>query len=330
MRKLIILPLAFLIQLLIYPVFAWDAVGHRITASIAFHFLNEESKTKLIQIIENHPRYIEDFRDAMPASVRRSSEQQQLNWLLGQAAYWPDLARGLPAADREKYNRPNWHYTDGAWNRGLAQMQGNQYIDINPFPDIGGETPSSITESDDAHNVSTALDYNTNLLANPDSDPAERAIALCWVLHLMGDIHQPLHTGSLYSENLFSTGDRGGNGISTNRGNLHSTWDSALREDGIQSSVEEILQLQEVSSTALAEAQNSDWDLWLSESRQLLLSQVYSEEMIEAISNADRGNSRLRNFDLSSEYIEQMKQSAGQRLGLAGVRLALWFNTELP
>ncbi len=330
MRKLIILPLIFLIQLLISPALAWDAVGHRITSSIAFHYINEATKTKLVQIISMHPRYSEDFEERMPTYIKSSSEEQQHVWLFGQAAYWPDLARGLPGADRDKYNRPTWHYTDGAWNRGLAQRQGNQYLNIDRFADISGEAPSSIDQPTDAHNVSTALDYNTALLANANADPAQRAIALCWVLHLMGDIHQPLHTGSLYTENLFEAGDRGGNGISTSRGNLHAAWDSALREDGIQSSVEKIMMLEEVLVAALDADSDSNWDLWMLESRDLLLSQVYDKRMLETISRADSAGSRLEQFDLTADYVEQMKQSSRQRLGLAGVRMAHWLNNELP
>jgi hypothetical protein len=264
----------------------------------------------------------------MPSFIRRGSEEQRQIWLLGQAAYWPDLARGLPAAEREKYNRANWHYTDGAWNRGEAQIQGNQYINTEVRPDIAGEPASAVRDMDDAHNVSTALDYNTALLATPDASPADRAVALCWVLHLMGDIHQPLHTGSLFSARLFRNGDRGGNQVSTDRGNLHSTWDSALREDGIQASIVAILGNRDI----LLAAANTDshWDLWMSESREILLSQVYSEEMLNTINYSDRDGSTLEEFDLSTSYVEQMQEIARVRLGLAGIRLTQWFDRQLP
>ena len=42
--------------------------------------------------------------------------------------------------------------------------------------------------------------------------PADRADALCWVCHLVGDIHQPLHCVSLFNA-TFTSGDRGGNSI---------------------------------------------------------------------------------------------------------------------
>ena len=42
-----------------------------------------------------------------------------------------------------------------------------------------------------------------------DEDPEERAVAMCWVFHLIGDAHQPLHVTQLYSTQ-FPKGDRGG------------------------------------------------------------------------------------------------------------------------
>jgi hypothetical protein len=45
---------------------------------------------------------------------------------------------------------------------------------------------------------------------DPATEAVKRAIALCWVLHLVGDIHQPLHAAALFSKDSLK-GDRGGN-----------------------------------------------------------------------------------------------------------------------
>jgi hypothetical protein len=58
-------------------------------------------------------------------------------------------------------------------------------------------------------NILTA--YAQNLaIVNGGGPTAERAIAVCWVFHLGGDVHQPLHTVALFSAD-YSQGDRGGN-----------------------------------------------------------------------------------------------------------------------
>ena len=53
----------------------------------------------------------------------------------------------------------------------------------------------------------------------------DKAILLCWLFHLVGDIHQPLHCSAMFTPRLFSEGDRGGNSIKVGKYNLHSTWD---------------------------------------------------------------------------------------------------------
>ena len=45
-------------------------------------------------------------------------------------------------------------------------------------------------------NVIQALKGNLLLWADEDASDAEKAVALCWILHLVGDMHQPLHVGN--------------------------------------------------------------------------------------------------------------------------------------
>ena len=47
------------------------------------------------------------------------------------------------------------------------------------------------------------------MLSNPESQPFERALALSWVMHIMGDIHQPLHVSDLMSKD-FPSGNAAG------------------------------------------------------------------------------------------------------------------------
>jgi hypothetical protein len=62
----------------------------------------------------------------------------------------------------------------------------------------------------------------------------DRAVALCWLLHLTGDVHQPLHCTSLFTEKQFPDGDLGGNAIGFRFGpdklprRLHTFWDRLL------------------------------------------------------------------------------------------------------
>lgn len=305
---------------------AWDAVGHRLTASVALHYLSDNTKTQLLTLIQQHPRFEEDFIQRMPTSIARGDQQTQLNWLMGQAAFWPDIARGIPESEREKYNHPQWHYIDGAWLRGAADSHGNTYVGVSKRTDIEGEEAESIQAERDIQTVMTTLDYNTRLLADKATPAVERAIALCWVLHLMGDIHNPLHAGSLYSSRLFIDGDRGGGRIDTDNGSLHARWDQALGDERIEDNLQAILQAQAEFEPPKSAA---DWSLWLSESRELVLTVVYTDAMKQQIIAADRQRLAMSESVLTSDYVRRMKQISRQRLGLAGWRLANWFDDAL-
>lgn len=310
------------------PLAAWDSVGHRLSAAVALEFVDEQTREKLIEILSAHPRWQQDFLAAIPDFVDQSNTQALNQWLLGQAAYWPDIARGLPDDERRRYNRPSWHYTDGAWMRGATQVQGNVYVDLTPFADIPGELAARIDSEDDVSNVVTAIDYNTRLLFDSSVSAPDRAVALCWVLHLIGDIHQPLHAGSLFSPVTFETGDRGGNGIPIEDRNLHARWDSALAGGGVARELEPVVEF--VNSETAGSPQELDWTIWLNESREVLHSHVYSRNILAEIRSADANRREMNPLTLTTDYVNQMQSIARQRLGLAGYRLALLFESRLP
>ncbi len=325
----ILVPLLLLI--FAAPTHAWDRIGHRITSAVALQFLSKEKGDTLIEILALHPRYQQDFLNQIPEFVDQSNRQELSSWLLGQAAYWPDIARGFSGTERSRFNRPAWHFTDGAWLRGAAQTQGNVYLDRSPSPAIEGESPTSISSESQAHNVVTAIDFNTRVLLDQQESGIARAIALCWVLHLMGDIHQPLHTGSLFTPLLFADGDRGGNGIQTEtRSNLHADWDRASSHGGFNENLPLVLNSIAGYADSSIAGLSSDSTVWMAESREILKLVVYSDSIKSAIRDAEKNNNELATQQLSPEYLVGMQGIARQRLGLAGLRLAIFFENELP
>ncbi|WP_303311671.1 S1/P1 nuclease [Hymenobacter sp. BT730] len=114
---------------------------------------------------------------------------------------WPDEVRYYPDF---KHTAP-WHYVNTA--SGLNQ---EQYLQA-----LKGQTEPN------AYNM---LQAKLQELKDPNKSQAERVAALKFVVHLVGDAHQPLHAG--HAE------DKGGNDIKVKfRGkdtNLHSLWDSGL------------------------------------------------------------------------------------------------------
>lgn len=82
----------------------------------------------------------------------------------------------------------------------------------------------------DVNSINTIKSAVTVLKNNRDKVSFERAFMARYLLHLAGDIHQPLHSTCMYNE-TFPTGDLGGNFIKINTRNsgelnLHAFFDS--------------------------------------------------------------------------------------------------------
>ena len=82
--------------------------------------------------------------------------------------------------------------------------------------------------------IVAAIEQERHLLADPAASAEERAEALRFLIHFMGDLHQPLHAGD--------NGDRGGNqraviflGHATN---LHKVWDGELIDSSVGNQAE--------------------------------------------------------------------------------------------
>lgn len=113
---------------------------------------------------------------------------------LAQASTWPDEMRSDPSEFWQKTAGP-WHY--------VTVPNGIEY-----------EAPDTPPEGD----AMTALARFTETLRDPKASQDDKRLALRFIVHIIGDLHQPLHAGN--------GTDRGGNdfkvtwfGKSTN---LHS------------------------------------------------------------------------------------------------------------
>lgn len=118
---------------------------------------------------------------------------------LGEIASWADSLR------KSRPNTPPWHYVD-------IYLTDTSYVPARDCPAEGC--------------VVTALQEQMQLLADRTQTDSVRAEALKWVVHLVGDLHQPLHAGERK--------DRGGNDLKVTfmgqATNLHWVWDAQLLE----------------------------------------------------------------------------------------------------
>jgi hypothetical protein len=83
----------------------------------------------------------------------------------------------------------------------------------------------------DGHCVSAQIERQARLLADPEVPQREKLLALAFIVHFVGDLHQPMHAGD--------NEDLGGNRVPVNYGliggrtNLHGIWDGWLAERAI-------------------------------------------------------------------------------------------------
>jgi hypothetical protein len=190
------------------PAFAWNIPGHMLSGAIAYQILQQENPAtieKVKAVLEKHPWYSNEWQ----SRLQDVPVADHGLVMFMQAARWADDIRSQDRAQ----NKPRWHY-------------------INfPFKPEG--QPASVQISEPAPvNILTAMAENERAVRN-ETDPERRAIALAWLFHLVGDIHQPLHTAQLFTVD-YPNGDRGGNQICvrvTQAGQpmpLHRFWDGVI------------------------------------------------------------------------------------------------------
>jgi len=296
------------------PALAWNDAGHRATTSIAFGAMTSDQQNAVIAILKAHPRFAEDFAAHMPESVSSDTDVAQGRWLLGQAAVWPDLVQTLDDDIRRQYNRSRWHYI----NMIIYLTEADEAAFAGKF-EHNMETTFEPPLRQNL-NIIQALRGNLLLWHNDSTSDADKAVALCWILHLTGDLHQPLHTVALFSKAYFPTGDRGGNDIEVALGdgtrNLHAVWDGLPTDmDSLEPSARTLLTIETdtVDDAAI--------DEWLGHHVSLARMFVYPEDVKAQLL------SRLMNnepplISVSHEYLVRARSIARRQINLAGHRIA--------
>lgn len=269
---------------------AWNYVGHRVVAHIAYDHLTPAAKDAVDQLTDEGKDYTPRSRFVYIST-------------------WADWAR-----DHGDKRFRHWHY-----------------IDL-PLSEDGWPT-----RPPRASNAVYGINHCNLVLKNPNAEWEDQQTCLKLLVHIVGDIHQPLHAATLYSQR-HPKGDHGGNSFkikSRIAENLHLFWDRGLGEfrpyekskaqkdlmihlyaKGIQQRYP-LKHFRQLSDSTFQSAQDQNKLKlppleWALESRALAESFVY--QLDEDTSPYD-------------EYIEQGRAIAEERLALAGYRLAAMLNT---
>jgi hypothetical protein len=310
-------PLLFLILcLLLCPgkALAWNATGHHVVAELAWRSLSKSDKSAAAKLLRQHPHYAILLATNVPPGVSPDE------WAFLNAASWPDMVRPSRRGDSEKpesitkYHRSPWHYIN------------------TPFIPPNDPQKATLTFSIPPTNVIWALSNALAILGNKSLPAQDRAISLCWVLHLVGDLHQPLHAATLVNSD-HPHGDQGGNllGVTDASGitmNLHSFWDGLLgygENYDTTSSLAESISSEFATRNLPEYGHNKAISLWAEESFAAAVSFAYLEGHLkygEWGRGAETSGARAEAPRLSSSYLFNANDIARRRIALAGQRAA--------
>ncbi len=286
------------------PSFAWHAAGHEATAAVAYQTLGRARAHAIAEALRKHPDYA-TWMQEKPADIEEDL------YLFLRAATWPDDIRP-PQHPSHHFAHSSWHYI-------------NRLYILNGQPEPKPEKGKHILEA-------IALNSKTLQGASPDAD---KAIALCWIFHLMGDIHQPLHSTALVSAQ-FPDGDRGGNLFfvrnKTRTNNLHSLWDGLWDKETAGKSVPgsdvkervdhvKLLKvvgrvLKQYPASGFKELGSADFNAWVDEGYALAQHSVYLDGKLPIGTDKDAPGQLPDNYEANALKLGE------RQLALGGYRLA--------
>lgn len=296
------------------PAFAWHATGHKATAAIAWENLAPARRQEIVRILEAHPRFDEDFRSLMPIAIIRSGSDEQGKWLLEQASIWPDHIQTLDDEVKREYNRSRWHYINlPVWLSDADRLALEDKLEHNMATDFQPPLRQNL-------NAIQALRGNLAVWHGAAASDADKAVALCWIIHLAGDLHQPLHTVALFSRAYFPTGDRGGNDIEVVWGdatrNMHAYW------DGLPTDMDDLVpSARTLVSIGKDIVDDRAIDEWLRHHAYLAQKFVYTDDVRGQLL-AGLSARVLPTISVSHEYLVTARSIARRQVNLAGHRIA--------
>jgi hypothetical protein len=270
--------------------FAWSSAGHQTIAAIAYANLSPALQARVGESLKAHPDYSKWEQSYKPGTVSLPL------YVFMRASVWPDEIR----RKHNSYDHPHWHYVD------------------HPLRPPGFPLELAPTSKDD---VLYGIAQSGKIVGDPKSSAEERAVYLSYLIHLIGDVHQPLHCVSLFDAH-FPSGDKGGNSYwikpATRAIKLHSFWDGLLGTSGSpQTHVNYAARIGSAyprkSQIELAKPTPKDWSL---EGRTLALDKAYLRCSIEG------GMSEVNPVILPPSYTTTAKTVAEKQAALAGYRLA--------
>jgi hypothetical protein len=292
----------------------WGCEGHQIVARIAEMNLTPRAKAEVTALLSSNP---------MDPNLVRFCIQGRDDSMADSSTWADDVRR----AERTG----KWHYMDIP-----RQVTGG---DLSAYC----EPVDTAGKGERQGCVLTAIAFNRDILADPKASGAERARALRYLIHFVGDLHQPLHT----TDNK----DQGGNCDpvelidAVTISNLHSVWDSGLLEEHLRqvhkTPAEYAALLNQRFQPEKAQwaphfSGNEDVTKWVWESHAAGIDTTYGAiqpaipmEPANGATDCNAENAKVyaEHIRLGSDYLEKAIPVIDKELAKAGYRLAALLNS---
>ncbi len=322
MRLLRAFACLLIIAILPASALAWGPIGHMSVAYVAYQGLTPTVKARVRDLLKLNPDYAK-WEKQIPAGTSADDHDRMIFMM---ASIWPDDIKGEPQYSDDGAREGNVpEGASAAQNVGYSDLLRHKYwhfIDVAFSPD---QTPLPATP---APNAETQIVAFRAVLAS--SHPAElKSYDLVWLLHLVGDIHQPLHAVARVTQ-AHRQGDAGGNFVKLlgdASPNLHAYWDGLPGSDckycneKIPCVNRATVYAKALPPVSAKDGGNTDTAAWVRESFELARGKVYRDP----IGTADEAYTivPMSPYDLESYKLAQ------KRVALAGARLAQVLNAEL-
>jgi hypothetical protein len=302
-----------LILFITSPALGWWCEGHEAVAYIAEKHLTPAASAAVMKLLKDYP-------SQTPRSCQDTTQD-----LMAIASTWADDVK------RTEKTGP-WHYMDIP----LGLKSGDPEVYCEPIgPSANGaDRPGCIL---------SALRSSVNILHSEKESDEEKATALRYLIHLVGDLHQPLHTTS--------NNDQGGNCTPVQFfddhkvTNLHSMWDGMILNRDLADKKETIAQLVErldqeyASKRAKWTKDAPEFDKWAWEGH--LIAQKVSYGDLEPKPptekydpkpqcNVERDRFGALHMSAAESYEKAAAPVVEEQLAKAGYRLAAILNIIWP
>jgi hypothetical protein len=290
------------------PASAWGDEGHEVIGLIADHYLQPRVRARVLELLRHDDTGL----------VERDMAHE---------ATWADKFRDSDrdTSKRRYLSTRDWHFVD-------LEIDG---LDVTRAchgrPPLPAGVPASVGPAEDC--IIDKIDQFYAELENPQTAEAERCAALQFLLHLVGDLHQPLHASDDH--------DQGGNrklatGPNIGTHNLHHDWDTEFVARLGASDTD----IARAALAGITEADRARWSSgtpldWALETYAVSKKYAYgplspaSGGAVPPGAASPGGASPGSQYQLSQGYVDDATAVTAEQLSKAGVRLAFLLNRAL-